>query len=370
MPTALLANVGFLPYDVRIMTRSQHANHRVKDARLKRGWTQAELAERAGVSRTAVTAIEGSRLIPSVAAALALADALQTSVEDLFGPRRAASQSVVWAQTPTSESTPCWQAEVNGKVVCYPSGFAPMWTPLPDVKREHRSRAGTSLANDTLVMACCDPAAGLLATQYAVATGLRLLVWERSSRQAAELLRDGLVHLAGLHLSTRDAPDRNAEFLRETLNAPFQLVRLARWQEGIVLPSTNKLRSVKGAIHSRLTWIGREPGSGARQCLDRLLEGQTAPRCITHHHQGVIEAVASGWADAGVCVELASVAAGLRFLPVQEEAYDVCIPQKYADDRRVKAFVQVIRSKTYRQLIGNLPGYNTSETGDAWNSIN
>ena len=41
--------------------------------RLAREWSQAELAARAGISRAAVSAIEGERLSPAVATALAMA---------------------------------------------------------------------------------------------------------------------------------------------------------------------------------------------------------------------------------------------------------------------------------------------------------
>ena len=53
--------------------------------RLAREWSQAELAARAGISRAAVSAIEGERLSPSVATALALAAVFECSVEELFG---------------------------------------------------------------------------------------------------------------------------------------------------------------------------------------------------------------------------------------------------------------------------------------------
>jgi DNA-binding XRE family transcriptional regulator len=53
--------------------------------RLALRWTQAKLAERAGISRAAVSAIEGERLSPSVATALALAVVFECSVEELFG---------------------------------------------------------------------------------------------------------------------------------------------------------------------------------------------------------------------------------------------------------------------------------------------
>lgn len=344
------------------MSTVSRDDNRIKQARLRRGWTQAQLAERAGISRTAVTAIEGERLVPSVAAALALAHALGSTVEELFGSAGSTSAAEVWAWPPTDESANCWRAEVSGRTVLYPASSTPMLTPLPD----STPTDPTISPAQTLVMACCDPAAGLLATQFASVTGLRLLVLPRSSRQAVEMLRDGLVHVAGLHLSTGDAPERNAQVAREILGQGFQMLRVARWQEGIAVASTSRLKSVRAVTRARLTWIGREPGSGARQCLDRLLEDRPGPRRIARNHRGVTDAVQSGWADAGVCVQLASAEAGLVFLPVQQEAYDVCFPASLVDDRRIKAFLGVIRSCAYRRLLGALPGYDTAETGHVW----
>ena len=48
------------------------------------GWTQAELAARAGVTRKSVNAIERGHFVPSTTLALTLAPLLQTSVEALF----------------------------------------------------------------------------------------------------------------------------------------------------------------------------------------------------------------------------------------------------------------------------------------------
>lgn len=52
--------------------------------RAMRELTQADLAERAGITRASVNAIEGGRMIPSVLLALKLARALGVSVDDLF----------------------------------------------------------------------------------------------------------------------------------------------------------------------------------------------------------------------------------------------------------------------------------------------
>jgi putative molybdopterin biosynthesis protein len=339
--------------------------------RTRRGWTQAQLAERAGISRTAVTAIEGNQLVPSVAIALALAEALETNVEAVFGRPTTPSQSTVWAKEPAHPNRPYWHAEVAGRIVLYPAEVTPMNALLPDGVADAGGSPpeGSAMAHETLVIACCDPAAGVLASLFGRSLfghsgGLRLLVMPSSGRQAIDLLKRGLVHMAGLHFSTGDEPERNAEMVRDQLGDGYQLLRMARWQEGIALTPTLKLRSIRAVLRSKLTWIGREPGSGARQCLDRLFESRRGPRRVARHHRGVAEAVQSGWANAGVCLRLVSEEAGLDFLPVQEEAYDVCFPTAILHERRVQAFLSVVRSRAYRGLLGVLPGYDTSETGN------
>ena len=58
--------------------------NRVRAGRLAHGFTQEELARRAGVSRGLVSLIENGRTVPSVYVAVALARVLRTAVEDLF----------------------------------------------------------------------------------------------------------------------------------------------------------------------------------------------------------------------------------------------------------------------------------------------
>jgi len=58
--------------------------NRIREARETQGFTQAELAERIGVSRKTVNTVENGVFIPSTVVALKLAAALGRSVEDLF----------------------------------------------------------------------------------------------------------------------------------------------------------------------------------------------------------------------------------------------------------------------------------------------
>src|SRR5579883_2096044 len=201
--------------------------NRVHQFRTARGWTQAELARRAGISRAAVSAVEGRKLVPSVAAALALAAALGCTVEDLFGRGGAGAGDPEWAWPP--DRSPCryWQAEVRGRVLRFPAEA----TPAGVVPHDGVARGDSVVPGDgpdpqaTLVLACCDPAAGLLAGEYARASGFRLLVMPRPSGEALALLARGLVHAAGVHYATADEPDANRAAVRDALGPGHRLLR-------------------------------------------------------------------------------------------------------------------------------------------------
>src|SRR5262245_44252041 len=94
--------------------KTRRGKNRVQAQRRQRGWSQAELARRAGISRTAVSAMEMSRLVPSVAAALALAKAFDCSVEALFGVETPQPPAAEWAWSPRHKVARYWHAELRG----------------------------------------------------------------------------------------------------------------------------------------------------------------------------------------------------------------------------------------------------------------
>ena len=58
--------------------------NRLREARDTKGWTQAELAARVGVSRKTINTVENRVFTPSATLAIKLAAALELSVEQLF----------------------------------------------------------------------------------------------------------------------------------------------------------------------------------------------------------------------------------------------------------------------------------------------
>jgi molybdate-binding protein/transcriptional regulator with XRE-family HTH domain len=350
-----------------IMATEEPGIHPVARRRAARGWSQTELARRAGTPRTSVSAIEGDRLTPSVAAALALARALECSVEELFGGAEAIpSAGSQWAWTPRTEPCRYWEAEVNGRRRLYPvEAISLNVFPHDGVWEGGVGReAGPTAAEATLVAACCDPAAGLLASEYARASGFRLLVLPRGGAAALDLLKNGLVHLAGLHRATEDHPFLNAETARAQLGRGYRLLRVARWQEGVALPAGERTRSLPALLRRGGRWALREPGSAARECLDELFGTRRASGRCVRSHAAVAEAVRGGWAGAGVCVRLAAEEAGLNFLPVRVEALDFCFADSLTRDPRFQALLRLLRSRAHRRLVSELPGYDARETGE------
>ncbi len=350
------------------MSRDNHPTYSVAARRNALGWSQDKLSARAGVPRSSVSAMEAGRLTPSVAAALAISRALECSVEELFGAAggKAGQGEPAWAWTPLTEPCRYWEAEVGGRRLLYPvESLAVNATPHDGLWQEGigRQTAARSIES-TLVIASCDPAAGLLAAEYARASDFRLVVLQRGGDSALDLLKRGLVHVAGVHRSTSDAPARNAEAVRRRAGDGYRLLRVADWQEGLALPAHDRSHSLPSIARRCDRWALREPGSAARECLDEMLGRRTAPGRVVSSHAAVAEAVHSGWAGAGVCVQLTAEDAGLHFLPLRTESLDFVFAEAHMPDPRVQALIRLLRSRPHRRLLSELPGYDARHTGE------
>jgi putative transcriptional regulator len=66
-------------------------NNRLRVLRAERRWSQAELAERLGVSRQTINAIETGKYDPSLPLAFAIARLFGMRIEEVFEPDEAAA---------------------------------------------------------------------------------------------------------------------------------------------------------------------------------------------------------------------------------------------------------------------------------------
>lgn len=344
-----------------IVSRANTLSHH----RSARGWSQQVLADKSGVSRTEISAIEMGRLVPSVAVALRLAAAFSESVEAVFGGRQK-SPVATWAWAPTAQDTRCWWASVNDTLLAYPVEL----TAAGSIPHDRAVAAGEKTAGPrpdrTLVLAGCDPLVGLLAHAMAARFGIRVLPLLRSSSEALDLLRRGLVHVAGLHLTDASGRSTNDASVKTTVGSGYRLLHQMRWDSGIAVGGARKEQTVSALLRAKVRWVNREEGSAARRALDFLLASRPRPsgyRHVVHDHRSVAAIVSSGWAEAGICVKPAAAEAHVRFIALHREAYELCVADGLFGDPRIEALVATLQSTGYRQLIADVPGCVSRETG-------
>ncbi|MFH0967089.1 MAG: molybdopterin biosynthesis protein [Methanobacteriota archaeon] len=179
-------------------------------------------------------------------------------------------------------------------------------------------------------------------------------------------LKRGNCHLAPMHLLADDG-EYNIPYLEKYIpNTELVLICVAEREQGIV--------SREGLGFDTITshrFINRQRGSGTRMLLDHLLLQKRIPSgAITGYdrevttHLGVCLSVQSGDADLGIAVYSAARAFSLQFIPVGSERYElVTTKQMFEEDSRIQAISRVIASQKWKNILMQLGGYKTENTG-------
>src|SRR3954464_2717576 len=137
---------------------------RLREARTAAGLSQAALANAAGVSRQAIGAIEGGLHRPNVDAALAIAAAVDRSVEELFARVPTGSPAVL--ETVVANGGATLAARVGDRVVHAAAADALAfegWPPANAVMHGGGVRLLPGGDLDGLIAVGCDPALGMAA---------------------------------------------------------------------------------------------------------------------------------------------------------------------------------------------------------------
>lgn len=365
---------------------------RLRLARLARGYSQDALARAATVTRQAISGIESGRWQPSLDVAFALARALDTTVDDLFGqPDETPLVDVRLALTP-HRAAPVGRrvllAEVLGDTVAFPlaedgafqPGFAPALGVLeaPDASprggasgRAGRRRPAVGAKvrplaepGSTLVVAGCDPALALLQGPLGRHRHPTQLVWRPCGNDAAlAMLESGSVHVAAVHRAA-GVPLRP--------RTGTEVVGFAAWREGLATSprAASGVKDVGDAAALGLRVANREAGSEARRLLDEhLVRACINPSDLVGYetactaHLLVASAIAAGLADVGVTTEPAALAFELGFVPWQDEVSELHIPRAAMESLAVRALLDVLGGRELASQLGLLEGYDTEPCG-------
>jgi transcriptional regulator with XRE-family HTH domain/molybdate-binding protein len=337
----------------------------LRELRERRGFTQAGLAARAGISRQAVTAIEAGRHLPRVDAALALAAALGVDVAQLFSPAPGEGDLPcvsVLGGVP-AEGAAVFAAPVGDRLVCLPVELdarrGRAW-PAPDGTIDGGGlRLLPGAEPDGVVAVGCDPALGLLAALLPPAGRSRLLAASASSAAAAEALRDGRAHVGLVH-------GRPEDLERHPAAAGVVRVELARWRVGLALATRHPAAvTLDELVDSAEPVVQREPGAASQEALVRALAAlglELPPGPLAPDHLEAARLVAAG-AAAGVTMEPAALALGLAFLPLEEHVAELRVGTAWAGEPGVQELLELTGAAAFRARARLVAGYDVTRAG-------
>ena len=200
---------------------------------------------------------------------------------------------------------------------------------------------------------------------------------EGTARGLERLQRDEViaaaVHFHSLDASDNLANDANAAAIRAAPDLhDAVLVGYVRREQGLVVPAGNpkRLRSLSDVLALGATMAARQQGAGAQMLLDVLLRrAGAAPRDLRRLETpsltgpDLAAAIRAGQADCGVATRAAAKSAGLDFVPLLWENFDLAMRQRSYFRPAMQALIRFLSERRLRQRAEELTGYDPSPAG-------
>ena len=186
-------------------------------------------------------------------------------------------------------------------------------------------------------------------------------------------LRRGEAHVAGSHLLDERTGEYNVSFVRRYVEGEVVLINLTHRVQGLIVAPGNP-KSIGGlddTLRDDVGYVNRQRGSGTRVLFDYMLRGaRLDSRRVRgydreeYSHLAVAAAVSAGRADTGMGVFSAAKAAGLDFVPLRSERYDLVMPREVYESDLLRPLLELMRDDGFRSQVEDLGGYDVSSMGE------
>ena len=327
--------------------------NQVRQLRQQYGWTQAELAKRAGVSRQLVGAVEAGRNLPRVDAALALANALGVDTATLFQPHQPA-EDVLTGGPPTDGSL--LRACLVGERMVTAAARAEMagWD-VADAEIENGRLHPFAPLRPGVALAGCEPGLELL-ERWLREAGMGALAVSCSSTAALVAMAAGRLHGAVVH-----APERNLPAPPDGL--PVTRFGMCRWRVGLAAPTEARPGWPDAALAGRTRVIQREPGAGVQAAFARAAGQDVEGPLVGGHLEAARLALASGLP--AVTIEPAALAVGAAFHPLETHAAELWVGNQWLGEPAVAAALNELAGQRFQRRMAAVGGYDLAGCGVA-----
>jgi putative molybdopterin biosynthesis protein len=194
-------------------------------------------------------------------------------------------------------------------------------------------------------------------------SGAGLASLNEGTMRGVDRLRHGEVIATAVHFHGNDSfdnvgNDANIDALRAMPGLhDAVLVGVVRREQGLLVAAGNpkRLQSVPDVLASGARMAIRQPGAGAQ--FARRLE----PPCLTG--PDLATAIRAGDADCGIATRAAAKSAGLDFVPLLWESFDLLMRQRSFFRPQVQALIAFLGGGRFKQRAAEMTGYDTAPAG-------
>ena len=213
-------------------------------------------------------------------------------------------------------------------------------------------------------------------------SGSSLASLNEGTMRGIERLQRGEVVAAAVHFHRLDeadgdkagsAIDANVAAIRALSGLhDTVLLGIARREQGLLLAPGNpkNLRSLADVLATGATVATRQQGAGAQLLLEVWLQRAGAtlkdlkrlePACLTG--PDLAAAIRAGSADCGIATRAAAKAAGLDFVTLTWESFDLLTRQRSYFRPALQALIRFLTDKRLALRAGELAGYDLASAG-------
>ena len=206
-------------------------------------------------------------------------------------------------------------------------------------------------------------------------SGSGLATLPEGSESGLRRLARGEVLAAAIHLHRIEGDDDSAN-ADAVASAPglhdAVVIAFARREQGLLVAPGNplKLTDIASSAARRARMALRPNGAGAQLLLVALLaraglafEALNAVRPPCPTGPDIAQAVRTERADCGIATRAVALAAGLDFVPLTWERFDLALRQRDYFMAGPQALFGFLQTPAFRERAAELRGYDTAETG-------
>jgi putative molybdopterin biosynthesis protein len=205
-------------------------------------------------------------------------------------------------------------------------------------------------------------------------SGSRLASLAEGSEAGFARFTAGEVLAAAIHLHALDDPHADANLAAMQARSDVQdtvMIGFCRREQGFLVAPGNplKIASIADVRAKKAKLTQRPKGAGAQLLLLSMLRQAKAaldalpngPMCPTG--PDVAQAIRSGHADAGIATRSVANAAGLDFVPILWEPFDLVMRQRDYFRPPLQVLMRFLRSDAFRTRANELGGFDVEVAG-------